>query len=154
MFSNKETKKNPIAAAPSTSGHNSLVAGTVVEGEVQSQGDIRIDGFIRGVLHCKSKVVIGPSGVIEGTITCQNAVIEGCLDGQINVEETLKLEKTAKVTAEIVTSKFIIAPGAVFNGTCKMGSQDIGKNSISKKQSTKSIEPKSIGGASLKKEAI
>ena len=142
MFgNNKDTKKPPIAVIPTSNAHNSLVKGTVIEGEIQSQSDIRIDGFIRGTIRCKAKVVIGPSGVVEGTISCANAVIEGTLDGQITVAETLKLEKTAKVKAELTTNKFIVAPGAIFNGTCKMGqaanAKHDGKNKLPKKSSLK-----------------
>ena len=122
MFgNNKETMRAPSPAMPTSSAHNSLAKGTVIEGEIQSDSDIRIDGFIRGTINCKAKVVIGPSGTVEGTIVCANAVIEGTLDGQITVSEILKLEKTAKVAAELATKKFIVAPGAIFNGTCKMG---------------------------------
>ncbi len=149
MFgNNKDTKKPPIAVVPTSNAHNSLVKGTVVEGEIQSQSDIRIDGFVRGTILCKAKVVIGPSGVVEGTITCANAVIEGTLDGQITVAETLKLEKTAKVTAELTTNKFIVAPGAIFNGTCKMG-QAAANAPLSKKDGRGKLPKKSP----LKKEA-
>ena len=147
MFgNNKDTKKPPIAVIPTSNAHNSLVKGTVIEGTIQSQSDIRIDGFIKGTIRCKAKVVIGPSGVVEGVITCANAVIEGTLDGQITVAETLKLEKTAKVAAELTTNKFIVAPGAIFNGTCRMG-----QAAANAKKDGKSKLPKK---SSLKREAI
>lgn len=125
MFGNtKENHTKTVTSSPVSGSLNSLVSGTVIEGQVQSEGDIRVDGFINGSLKCKAKVIIGPTGRIFGEITCQNAVIEGVLEGEIQVQETLKLEKTAKVKAEIVTSKIIIAAGAVFNGNCKMGTAE------------------------------
>ncbi|MEM6723591.1 MAG: polymer-forming cytoskeletal protein [Bacteroidota bacterium] len=123
MFKSKDQKPVPTAAGM-THSHNSLVKGTTVEGKVKSKSDIRIDGSIKGSLDCQAKVVIGPTGYIEGEITCKNAVIMGQLEGNITVTESLKLENTAKVNGEITTTKFIVAPGAVFNGTCKMGKQE------------------------------
>lgn len=139
MFGNtKENLTKTVTSTPVSGSLNSLVSGTVIEGQVQSEGDIRVDGFINGSLKCKAKVIIGPTGRIFGEITCQNAVIEGVLEGEIQVQETLKLEKTAKVKAEIVTSKIIIAAGAVFNGNCKMGTADKIKGIGSAKNSTRS----------------
>jgi len=126
MFGNtKENHTKTVTSTPLSGSLNSLVSGTVIEGQVQSEGDIRVDGFINGSLKCKAKVIIGPTGRVFGDITCKNAVIEGVLEGVIQVEETLKLEKSAKVKAEIVTNKIIIAAGAVFNGNCKMGTDNI-----------------------------
>jgi len=125
MFGNtKENHTKTVTSTPVSGSLNSLVTGTRIEGDVKSESDIRVDGIIHGSLDCKAKVIIGPTGQIFGKITCQNAVIEGTLEGEIQVDEILKLEKSAVVKAEIVTSKIVIAAGAKFNGNCKMGTAD------------------------------
>ncbi len=131
MFGSKENKNKSAAPAPRSGNNNSLsnspntlVRGTIVEGKIKSRNDIRIEGRVVGSIKCDSKVIIGASGYVEGDVNCQNAVIEGELQGDIIVNETLKLEKSAKVEGKISTLKFIVAPGAVFNGTCRMGQQN------------------------------
>ncbi len=130
MFGSKENKNKtsgtPAPRASNSGGNspNTLVRGTIVEGTIKSRNDIRIEGKVIGSVRCESKVIIGASGYVEGDVNCNNAVIEGNLKGDITVTETLKLEKSAKVEGKISTFKFIVAPGAVFNGTCKMGQQN------------------------------
>jgi cytoskeletal protein CcmA (bactofilin family) len=83
----------------------------------------RIDGIVRGSLDCKAKVVIGATGVVDGDIICQNALIEGKFDGTLVVKEMLSLRGTAQVNGDISTQKLVVEAGALFNVTCKMGAQ-------------------------------
>lgn len=122
MFGNsKETEdsKKTVAAA-STGALNALVKGTVIEGTVRCDSDLRVDGAIKGKLSCQSKVIIGPTGSVDGEIRCQNAVIEGKFKGNLYVTELLNVRETAEVDGEITTNKLIVQSGAKFNVACKM----------------------------------
>lgn len=124
MFGNsKETEdsKKTTAAAPA-GALNALVKGTVVEGTVRCDSDLRVDGTIKGNLNCQSKVIIGPTGVVDGEIRCQNAIIEGRFKGKLFVAELLNVRETAEVEGEISTHKLIVQSGAKFNVACKMES--------------------------------
>ena len=94
--------------------------GTQVEGTIQAESDIRIDGFLKGILVCKGRVIIGPKGSIEGEIKAQNAMIEGRFKGVIHIEDLLQVKETAVVDGEINTDKLAVSPGAKFNVTSKM----------------------------------
>lgn len=124
MFGSKNTKedssKSSIIPTSNPNMLNSLVKGTIVEGTVVSESDIRIDGVIKGKLTCKAKVIIGPSGSIEGEVRCANAVIEGKFHGNLFVTEQLSVRETAEVVGDISTGKLIVQSGAIFNVTCKM----------------------------------
>ncbi|MFK7932817.1 MAG: polymer-forming cytoskeletal protein [Saprospiraceae bacterium] len=120
----KETAKSGTSAkTTASSGLNTLVRGTAVEGNITAESDFRVDGKIKGTLTCKAKVIIGPSGIIEGEVRCQNAMIEGRLDGKIVVSELLNVRETAKINGEVKTNKLIVQAGAEFNVTCVMGNQ-------------------------------
>ena len=124
MFgSSKETAKAQSAAANQSLGNsfNSLVQGTSIEGTVKSEKDIRVDGRIIGTLHCDAKVVIGPTGVIEGEIRCANAVIEGAFKGKLFVQELLNVRETAEINGDVQTGRLVVQSGAVFNVKCLMG---------------------------------
>lgn len=127
MFgSNKTTEKDNIklpTGASSQGALNSLVAGTIVEGTIHAESDIRVDGTLRGTLICKGKVIIGPKGQIDGEIKAQNAVIEGQFKGNILIEDLLHVKETAHVEGEINTDKLSVNPGAKFNVVSKMSSQ-------------------------------
>lgn len=128
MFSNKKKTNNSSSTkkstVPNSNSHslNTLVKGTSIEGTIQSESDIRIDGTIKGSLNCKAKVIIGPTGTIEGEVHCVNAVIEGRFDGTLQVTELLNIRETAEVSGDVKTNKLIVQSGAVFNVSCVMGS--------------------------------
>ncbi len=125
MFGNKENK-NGISLNGGGAGHarNNLVKGTVINGNITSQSDIRIDGRVTGNISCQAKLVVGPSGYVEGEINCQNAVIEGTIEGDIRAEEKLKLSRTAALHGKITTGSLDIEPGAAFNGACEIINQN------------------------------
>lgn len=117
----KEQTNSKTKALPSVSPSiNSLVVGTRIEGTINSENDIRIDGEVEGTLHCKAKVIIGPSGNVKGEIICQNAMIEGQFTGSIKVKEVLHIKEKATVEGDIHTDKLNVEPGAVFNVSCIM----------------------------------
>ncbi|MEP7167815.1 MAG: polymer-forming cytoskeletal protein [Bacteroidota bacterium] len=117
---NKETAK-PSENTASSSSINLIGNGTVIEGEVKSNGDIRVDGLIRGSVSSKSKVVVGSTGKIDGDIFCQNADISGTVKGKTTVIEMLFLKSTAVINGDIQTGKLVVEVGATFTGSCNMG---------------------------------
>ncbi|MBI4947430.1 MAG: polymer-forming cytoskeletal protein [Bacteroidetes bacterium] len=99
---------------------NIIGAGTVIEGDIKSEGDIRVDGTLNGCLITKGKLVLGTTGMVEGEITCQNGDISGIITGKIKVAELLSLKATSKLSGDIITNKLSIEPGANFVGSCAM----------------------------------
>lgn len=120
---NESTRTSRLPKSAGSSGLNTLVKGTSVEGNISAENDFRVDGKIKGTLTCKAKVIIGPGGIIEGEVRCQNAMIEGRLDGKIVVSELLNVRETAKINGDVKTNKLIVQAGAEFNVTCVMGDQ-------------------------------
>jgi len=100
---------------------NRIVDGTVIEGTFSSESNIRGDGTVTGTINTKGRLVVGPKGKIEGDVVCNNAEVEGVIDGKIRVNELLALRATAKILGDIHTGKLAIEPGATFTGTCSMG---------------------------------
>ena len=100
---------------------NRIIAGTTIEGVFTANGDTRIDGTILGTINVKGKLVLGPTGIIEGDIICQNADISGTVEAKLSVADLLLLKSTAKLTGDISTNKLAIEPGAEFSGNCSMG---------------------------------
>lgn len=123
MFGSKTQENNkPAPGTLVQSALNSLVTGTIIEGTISAENDIRIDGYLKGILTCKGKVIIGPKGNIEGEIKAQNAVIEGKFKGTLHIDDLLLVKETAVVEGEINTDKLSVSPGAKFNVMSKMSS--------------------------------
>jgi cytoskeletal protein CcmA (bactofilin family) len=131
MFSNKVDKRAQEEASNAT---NTIAKGTLVEGNVETYGNIRIEGKIVGNIKSNSKLVLSDSSVIEGNIYAQNAEIGGEVKGIIEVVEMLVLKPTAQIKGDIITGKLVIESGAIFNGTCKMGASKEVKISAERKE--------------------
>lgn len=105
---------------------NRINEGTKLKGDIESKGFFRIDGVIDGNVKTPSKVVLGQTGVITGTLTCENADIEGTFSGNLDVTGTLTLKATAHITGDVVVGKLAVEPGATFNASCVMkGSEKV-----------------------------
>ncbi len=102
--------------------------GTSLTGDVNSEGDIRVDGTVTGVLTSKAKIVVGITGTVEGDLNCQNATIEGKVNGNINASEMVILTKSAFVTGDITLAKLVVEDGARFSGKCSMGNLKVSRN--------------------------
>ncbi|MCB8994693.1 MAG: polymer-forming cytoskeletal protein [Bacteroidales bacterium] len=99
---------------------NLIGTGTVIEGNIVSNGDIRIDGSLKGNLSTKGKVIVGDTGKVSGEVNCRNFEVEGSIDGKVVVAELLSLRAKSKILGDITTNKLAIEPGAVFTGKCDM----------------------------------
>ena len=131
MFkSNKaEPKNKTLTMSNGSQSINSLVQGTILEGTIRTDSDIRIDGKLIGKLICKGKVIVGPTGEIQGDIDCLNALFEGRFSGKVKVHEVLQVKESANVQGEVETKKLIVQSGSIFNVTCRMGGQTLSKPS-------------------------
>lgn len=103
---------------------NLISNGTEITGDVVSNGDIRIDGSLKGNLNTKGKVVIGTTGKVNGEVICKNSEVSGLVEGKITVSQLLNLKASSKILGDIATSKLSIEPGAKFSGSCKMSDTD------------------------------
>ena len=118
MF-NSKTKQGDAALAGSST--TIIGAGTIINGDINSNGDIRIDGTLIGNLHSKSKIIIGQDAVVERDINGQQADIMGKVTGTVKIKELLQLRGKCNVNGELFAGRLEVEPTATFNGSCHMG---------------------------------
>lgn len=106
--------------------YNMLARGTVVKGDLQTNGNLRIDGEFTGTLTLGGKLVIGESGKVTGDILCDSAEIEGYAKvGKMTVAGLLMLKKTSHMEGAVQVQKLGIEQGAFFAGQCTMSGERI-----------------------------
>ncbi|MEZ7837889.1 MAG: polymer-forming cytoskeletal protein [Flavobacteriales bacterium] len=120
MFS-KNTSEISRSNDKASSAVNAIGQGSTIKGDIITEGDLRIDGTLTGSITTKGRLVIGETGLVEGEVVCQNALIAGTLKAKIQVHELLSLKATANLSGDIITNKLAIEPGANFTGSCSMG---------------------------------
>ena len=106
---------------------NRIVEGTIIKGDIISPADFRLDGELIGNFTSNGKLVIGPAGSVKGDIICNMADIEGKFEGKIQVEDTLNIKETAHIIGEVIIGKLSVEPGATFNASCVMFSNNAKK---------------------------
>jgi cytoskeletal protein CcmA (bactofilin family) len=128
--------------------------GATLQGNIDTFGNVRVDGKLIGDIKSKSKVATGNASVVEGCITAQNAEIEGEVKGSLEVSELLVLKSTAIIHGDILTSKMVVEAGAVFNGKCQMGDLDqIKKKSSSNNTSNQEVKAENAGDTKVEEKA-
>lgn len=118
MFNSKSSSQEK----ESSTGMATIVAsGTEIKGNIESKGDIRVDGTLHGNLTTSSKVLVGPSGKIYGDVVSQQADVLGQITGTIKVTELLYLKGSCQINGNIYAGQLQVDATASFNGECHMG---------------------------------
>lgn len=121
MFSNN--KKEALQAIEISNSSNIIGKGTSLEGNLNTAGNLRVEGKIIGEITSKAKVVLSNTSWVQGSIVAQNAEVGGEVQGTLEILELLTLKPTAVIQGDIITNKLVFEEGAKFNGKCKMGTQ-------------------------------
>jgi len=91
-----------------------------VEGDFIGQGNMIIEGVVKGSVSTNGNLRVGSQAKISADIAAANALISGEITGNIKVKGDLELEASAKVTGDIEAKSICVARGAVLNGKCAM----------------------------------
>ncbi|MBC8399285.1 MAG: polymer-forming cytoskeletal protein [Flavobacteriales bacterium] len=114
-----ESKKQKTMST-SSNQQNMITQGTSIVGDLISEAGFRIEGNVNGTIKTSGKVVVGKTGVINGTLEGVNADFEGGFSGKLKLSGTLTLKASAYVEGEVEVVKLAVEPGATFNANCSM----------------------------------
>ncbi|HEX2560308.1 polymer-forming cytoskeletal protein [Phenylobacterium sp.] len=100
-------RKSPVAA--------SLIAENMtLEGAITAEGELHVDGTIRGEVRV-TRLTIGDSGHIEGTITAETVEVRGKIVGAVTAKQ-IRLASSAHVDGDVTHEQLAIEAGAFFQG--------------------------------------
>lgn len=110
---NLNRAKPAIASARPLSSFGS---GLLMEGNISGNGDLHLDGTVRGDVKV-SHLIVGESGNIEGKVEAETIEVRGRIVGSISGKQ-IKLQATAYVEGDITHDQLAIDVGAFFQGRC------------------------------------
>jgi cytoskeletal protein CcmA (bactofilin family) len=120
-----------LGQSNSTAALNAMLgAGSVFEGKLHFEGQVRIDGTFTGEITTTDLLVIGEGAKVSATINCGSVEIKGDITGNINASDSILLRATARVQADIYAPSLVVDKGAVFEGNSRMTSGARGMVSI------------------------
>jgi cytoskeletal protein CcmA (bactofilin family) len=89
-----------------------------IQGDLNSDGDIRIAGQVTGKVNSSQVVFIEQNAKLAADIFANEANISGEVQGKIKISGLLILQSTARVSGEISSPVLRVEDGAVFSGKC------------------------------------
>ena len=96
---------------------NSLVgAGSAIDGDLDVEGMLRVDGDLRGSLRVTGKVVVGSLGRVEASIRARSAIIGGTVKGDVYVSEQLRLLAGGVIVGNVYAPRIEVEDNTVING--------------------------------------
>jgi cytoskeletal protein CcmA (bactofilin family) len=105
----------------STLSVDTIIGPTVsVEGNFKGDGNIIVEGEVKGTLKTKGYLKATESSIITANINVGSAEIAGQLAGNIKVRDNLDIKEKAVITGDIETGMLSINYGAIVNGNLKM----------------------------------
>jgi cytoskeletal protein CcmA (bactofilin family) len=107
--------------APPESVISIIGPGMTVIGECQTDGTIRIEGRVEGIVRAGKAVVVGRDGAVDGDVITQDAVISGRVNGTLIAESRLELQATCRIDGEVRARRMQLEEGALLNGRVQMG---------------------------------
>ncbi|MEG3640791.1 bactofilin family protein [Magnetococcus sp. PR-3] len=113
------------------SGTTVIASGSKVEGLIQSDCDLHVDGLLVGEVHCSGEVSIGGRGRIEGQVYAQRFVITGSFEGQADCDE-VEIMGTGHAAGEIASHILVVERGSQFEGRSRQKSSEELKQSLSR----------------------
>lgn len=120
MFGKDEASGGKGAARGSESTLSIVSAGTVVSGDMECGGVLKVEGRIDGSVRRARQVMLAKEGAIRGDVTANEVVVGGVIDGNVTASERLELQTTAVVNGDITTKSIVVMEGARINGGVKM----------------------------------
>ena len=104
--------KDPSAKTASKTMKPSIISeGFEFIGEVRSQGDLTVDGILRGTLSLNT-VLVGAGGVIEGDVSCNRMCVKGMFSGNLECMDLI-VGSDAVVDGNIAFQSITIQRGGV-----------------------------------------
>jgi len=134
MFSSK-SKELPVPPPPAPTAPQAakrgraapsiISADMVIQGSINSTGDVQIDGRLEGDVR-SAGLVIGDQAEIQGEISAEEVSVRGKVMGRIRARRVL-LAATAHVEGDILHEALSVEAGAFFEGNCRHSDNPAGE---------------------------
>ena len=124
MF-NKDSKDGSDKSDPKQGGGAeaalSIIAyGMKVNGDIETNGVLKIEGAIEGTIRGARQVLVGRQGEVKGDVFAREVVVGGKVDGTIQAGERVEVQGTSAVNGDIYTKSIVVLEGVRINGNVRM----------------------------------
>jgi cytoskeletal protein CcmA (bactofilin family) len=94
-----------------------LSATSEFRGDMNVEGNLRVDGIVHGNVDVRGDVEISQSGLIEGLeLRANNIILHGVIKARVIAEGRLTLSRTARLEGDVTAKSLDIEAGAFYVG--------------------------------------
>ena len=97
-----------------------LGPGTLLRGDLQCRGTIRVEGTVVGDVASADSVVLLESGRIQGRVTAGQVIVGGEIVGNVSAVERIEITAKGRVVGDMIAPRISIHEGVLFEGRCTM----------------------------------
>ncbi len=113
-----------------SAGVPSIISSDVVmRGNVNSAGEIQLDGTLEGDIKAGS-LIIGDKASVKGEVICETVTVRGRVEGGIRAK-SVSLAASAHIQGDILHSSLSVETGAHFEGNCRHSDDPLSETSAS-----------------------
>lgn len=114
-------EKAAAPTAPSALPKNVIAAGTVVEGNILTDGELLLDGTVKGDIRTNGRLIVSDDAFVEGNIYAAQADVAGRITGTVECTGLLVIKASCVINGDIITKSLNVESGSTFDGRCKVG---------------------------------
>jgi cytoskeletal protein CcmA (bactofilin family) len=103
--------KNPIKAVETTV----ISAGSKLEGRIEAEGSLIIDGSLRGTIKCGALEIM-EDGYVDASVEAEAVNVAGNFEGEMICRGRLTFFRTGKVKGDISYKTLSIEAGGLLDG--------------------------------------
>ena len=104
-----------------TTGTTSILSKKIkIEGDIQGDEDLRVEGHFKGTIKVVGDIHVGQSGVVEADVEADNIVIQGQVTGNVLARQQLEIQSSGQLLGDCKAKSIDIREGALFEGRSSM----------------------------------
>ncbi|MCK5055488.1 MAG: polymer-forming cytoskeletal protein [Candidatus Aminicenantes bacterium] len=93
---------------------------TKIKGNFTSDDDVTMRGNFDGTMKLNSLLLVGRSGKTKGKINAENMIVEGEVEGEVIVQNTIEVRNGGRFKGNVICKQIAIEEGAFFQGDVNM----------------------------------
>ncbi len=112
---------DPPSATPPSEGHASVIdAAMKIVGNIETTGVLKVDGTVEGSIRGARQVLLGRTGVIQGDVHAEEAILGGRVVGTVTATERVEIQANSLIEGDIHTRSIVVHEGGMLNGNVRM----------------------------------
>lgn len=127
------------------------ICGTVI-GNIKANDLYTRDSFIEGRINCEQGAIVRENTVILGDINAESLVVDGAIQGKLDIKGCVTLGDKAIVDSDIKAKAIQVSNGAAINGQLSLCYSDVKAEDIFPVVEVPQVEaPKAVAKKTVKK---